>query len=148
METSLEHKNQGSAQQAPRHDSRSSHAYPSRTIVRAKLEMTEPGDQDEQEADDVANTIVSGGKIARKISGSGGSSGIAVSQQMESQLSQLQGGGRPMPQGLHNMMESGFGRDFSQVRLHTDSEAASMSSSIHAKAFTLGNDIYFNRGQF
>ena len=23
-----------------------------------------------------------------------------------------------------------------------------MSSSIHAKAFTLGNDIYFNRGQF
>ena len=148
MEMSLEHKNQGSVQQALRRDSQSSQAYPSRTIVHAKLEMTEPGDQDEQEADDVANTIVSGGKIARKIAGGGGSSGIAVSQQMESQLSQLQGGGRQMPDGLRNMMESGFGQDFSQVRLHTDSEAASLSSSIHAKAFTLGNDIYFNQGQF
>ena len=144
----LEHKNQGSVQQALRRESQSSLAYPSRTIVHAKLEMTEPGDHDEQEADAVANTIVSGGKIARKISSGGGSSGIAVSQQMESQLSQLQGGGRQMPEGLRNMMESGFGQDFSQVRLHTDSEAASMSSSIHAKAFTLGNDIYFNQGQF
>ena len=129
-------------------ESQSSKAYPSRTIVHAKLEMTEPDDHDEQEADAVANTIVNGGKIARKISGGGGSSGIAVSTQMESQLSQLQGGGRQMPEGLRNMMESGFGQDFSQVRLHTDSEAASMSSSIHAKAFTLGKDIYFNRGQF
>ena len=127
----------------------SAKSLPSHTIVHAKLEMTEPGDHDEREADAMANTIMSGGKIARKISSGGsGSSGIAVSQQMESQLNHLQGGGRQMPEGLRNMMESGFGQDFSQVRLHTDSEAASMSSSIHAKAFTLGNDIYFNRGQF
>lgn len=132
--------------------SRESHAtqsYPSRTIVHAKLEMTEPGDHDELEAEEMANAIVSGGKISRKISGgASGSSGIAVSQQMERQLAHLQSGGRQMPEGLRNMMENGFGRDFSQVRLHTDSEAAEMSSSIHAKAFTHGNDIYFNRGQF
>lgn len=132
--------------------SRENHAtqsYPSRTIVHAKLEMTEPGDHDELEAEEMANTIVSGGKISRKISGgTSGSSGIAVSQQMERQLSHLQGGGRQMPEGLRNMMENGFGRDFSQVRIHTDGEAADMSSSIHAKAFTHGNDIYFNRGQF
>ena len=144
----MKHKNQDSVPQVLDRDSQSSLAHPSRTIVHAKLEMTEPGDHDEQEADAVANAIVSGGKISRKISGGGGSSGIAVSQQMESQLSQLQGGGRQMPEGLRNMMESGFGQDFSQVRLHTDSEAANMSSSIHAKAFTLDNDIYFNQGQF
>lgn len=149
MNTSFEHKDSVQTQRASQHESQSTKAYPSRTIVRAKLEMTEPGDHDEQEADAVANTVVNGGKIARKISnGGGGSSGIVVSTQMESQLSQLQGGGRQMPESLRNMMESGFGHDFSQVRLHTDSEAASMSSSIHAKAFTLGNDIYFNRGQF
>lgn len=123
-------------------------SYPSRTIVHPKLEMTEPGDHDEQEADTVANTIAAGGKIRRKISGGSGSSGITVSNQMESQLSHLQGGGQAMPSGLRNMMESGFGQDFSHVRLHTDSEAASLSSSIHAKAFTHGNDIYFNQGQF
>lgn len=149
MEMSLKHKNQDAVPQAFQRENQSSLIYPSSTIVHAKLEMTEPGDHDEQEADTMANTIVSGGKISRKISsGGGGSSGIAVSQQMESQLLQLQGGGRQMPQGLLNMMESGFGQDFSQVRLHTDSEAATMSSSINAKAFTHGNDIYFNRGQF
>ena len=149
MNNTLEHKSQTANQRAQQHESQSAKAYPSRTIVHAKLEMTEPGDHDEREADAMARAIVSGGKIARKISGgSSSSSGIAVSQQMESQLSQLQGGGRPMPEGLRNMMESGFGQDFSQVRLHTDSEAANMSSSIHAKAFTLGNDIYFNHGQF
>ena len=122
-------------------------AYPSRTIVHAKLEMTEPGDHDEQEADAAANDIVNGGKIRRKISGNGGG-GTAVSPQVESQIAQLQGGGHAMPAGLRNMMENGFGRDFSQVRLHTDSQAADMSSSISARAFTHGNDIYFNRGQF
>ena len=122
--------------------------YPSRTIVHAKLEMTEPGDHDEQEADAVANTIAAGGKISRKITGGSGTSGITVSNQMENQLNHLQGGGHAMPTGLRNMMESGFGQDFSHVRLHTDSEAANLSSSIHAKAFTHGNDIYFNQGQF
>ena len=149
MNTSFDHKDTPKNQRHSQHESQSAKTHPSRTIVHAKLEMTEPGDHDEQEADAMADAVVSGGKISRKISGGGGgSSGIAVSQQMESQLSQLQGGGRPMPQGLLNMMENGFGQDFGHVRIHTDAEAADMSSSISAKAFTLGNDIYFNRGQF
>ncbi len=45
-------------------------------------------------------------------------------------------------------MESGFGTDFSNVRLHTDSQAAQLSQNINAKAFTYGNDIYFNKGQY
>ena len=149
MNTSFEPKSQAPTQHKSKRENQNSKAYPSRTIVHAKLEMTEPGDHDEREADAMADAVISGGKIARKISSGGGSSsGIAVSQQMESQLSQLQGGGRQMPEGLRSMMEGGFGQDFGQVRLHTDSEAAKMSSSIHAKAFTHGNDIYFNRGQF
>ena len=71
------------------HESQSAKIYPSRTIVHAKLEMTEPGDHNEQEADAVANTIAAGGKISRKISGGSGSSGITVSNQMESQLNHL-----------------------------------------------------------
>ena len=45
-------------------------------------------------------------------------------------------------------MEHGFGADFSNVRIHTDFEAAQMSSDIGAKAFTNGNDIYFNQNQY
>lgn len=121
--------------------------YPSRTVVHPKLEMTEPGDADEREADLAAHDVMSG-KVFRKFSGGGAGGGMAVSSQMESQLNQLQGGGQAMPDGLRGMMERGFDRDFSQVRLHTDGEAAGLSDSIHAKAFTHGNDIYFNQGQY
>lgn len=129
-------------------DSLATMEQPSRTIVHAKLEMTTSGSQEEQEADAAADVIVNGGKVARSSFGGSNASGISVSPQMESQLGALQGRGQQMPQGLRSMMERGFGRDFSQVRLHTDSTAADMSSSIHAKAFTHGNDIYFNQGQF
>lgn len=122
-------------------------SFPSRTLIHPKLELTELGDSDEQEADAAANEVMSG-KVCRKISGGGAGGGMAVSSQMESQLNHLQGGGQTLPAGLRGMMERGFDRDFSQVRLHTDSEAAGLSSSINAKAFTHGNDIYFNRGQF
>ena len=122
-------------------------SHPSRTVVHPKLEVTEPGDHDEQEADAVANDVMSG-KICRQISHGSVGGGMSVSSQMEGRLNSLQGGGQAMPDGLRSMMERGFSRDFSQVRLHTDSEAASLSSSIHAKAFTHGNDIYFNQGQF
>ena len=122
-------------------------SYPSRTIVHPKLETTEPGDSDEKEADAVANDVMSG-RICRQISHGNSGGGMTVSSQMEGLLNSMHGGGQIMPDGLRNMMERGFSRDFSQVRLHTDSTAAEMSASIHAKAFTYGSDIYFNRGQY
>ncbi len=148
MNASFEPKKHEQSRSASRKDSLSAISYPSRTFVHAKLEVTNPGDHDEREADAVADEVVNGGKIARKISSNGGSSGIAVPSQMESRLSQSRGGGQPMPHGLQSMMEGAFGQGFPNVRIHTDAEAASMSSSIHAKAFTHGNDIYFNQGQF
>lgn len=123
-------------------------SYPSQTIVHAKLEMTEPDDADEIEAVMASNDIMNGGIVRRQISSGYSEGGVAISSQMESSLNALAGGGRAMPEGLKDMMERGFGRDFSQVRFHTDASAAEMSNDIHAKAFTYGNDIYFNRGQF
>ncbi len=137
----------GNSHHSSKKNDNNSVAYPSRTVVHPKLEMTEPGDADEREADAAAHDVMSG-KVFRKFSGGGAGGGMAVSSQMESQLNQLQGGGQAMPDGLRGMMERGFDRDFSQVRLHTDGEAAGLSSSIHAKAFTHGNDIYFNQGQY
>ena len=137
----------GNSHHSSKKSDNNSVTYPSRTVVHPKLEMTEPGDADEREADAAAHDVMSG-KVFRKFSGGGAGGGMAVSSQMESQLNQLQGGGQAMPDGLRGMMERGFDRDFSQVRLHTDGEAAGLSSSIHAKAFTHGNDIYFNQGQY
>jgi hypothetical protein len=45
-------------------------------------------------------------------------------------------------------MEYRLGYDFSQVRLHTDSQAANSARSMNAKAYTVGSDIVFGGGEY
>ena len=72
----------------------------------------------------------------------------AGSPQFEQSLNSSKGGGSALPGDTRQVMESRFGADFSGVRIHTGTAAASMSGQIHAQAFTHGNDIYFNSGKF
>lgn len=58
------------------------------------------------------------------------------------------GSGSNLSGPIRAKMESSIGADFSNVRVHTDREANQMSSSIHAQAFTRGNDVYFNAGKY
>ena len=46
------------------------------------------------------------------------------------------------------IFESRFGHDFSRVRIHADSAAASAARSVEASAFTLGADIVFGTGRY
>ena len=52
--------------------------------------------------------------------------------------------GRPLPEALQQKMESLFGANFSDVRVHVGAEAP----AIGALAFTLGANIYFAPGQY
>jgi hypothetical protein len=45
-------------------------------------------------------------------------------------------------------MESGIGRDFSNVRIHDGANAAGASRALRARAFTVGNDVFFGAGQY
>jgi hypothetical protein len=56
------------------------------------------------------------------------------------------GGGQPIPDADRAQMESSFGQDFSQVRIHTDSRAAESARSVQALAYTVGDDIVFGPG--
>ncbi|MFZ5445611.1 MAG: DUF4157 domain-containing protein [Myxococcota bacterium] len=58
------------------------------------------------------------------------------------------GAGRPLEGATRNRMERGFGRDFSDVRVHTDAAAARTAASLSARAFTVGNEVAFGAGQF
>ena len=84
--------------------------------------------------------------IMRKVESGGG--GFETSSAFSSQLSNTKGGGQVLPSATKGFMENRFGRAFSNVRVHTDGQAATMNRDIQAKAFTHGSDIYFNRGQF
>ena len=67
---------------------------------------------------------------------------------IENQLSASKGGGNPMDSKTKGEMESGFGTDFSGVRVHNDQNAAEMNNQLGSQAFTNGNDIYFNEGKY
>jgi Domain of unknown function (DUF4157) len=53
-------------------------------------------------------------------------------------------GGQPLPSEVRSKMETAFGTDFSDVRIHVGQEA----SSIGALAYTWGTDIHFAPGQY
>lgn len=65
-----------------------------------------------------------------------------------SKLNQSKGGGQPLDSKTNSFMSSRFGADFSNVRIHTGSQASQMSNDIQAKAFTHQNHVYFNKGQY
>lgn len=58
------------------------------------------------------------------------------------------GAGTSLDRDTHSFMSSRFDNDFSHVTIHTDRKAGQMSQELNAKAFTLGEDIYFNQGQY
>lgn len=71
-----------------------------------------------------------------------------ASPNIESNLSSSKGPGSPLPHNTREQMESSFGIDFSNVRIHTGSNAVQLSKDLNAQAFTRGNDIYFNSGKY
>lgn len=54
----------------------------------------------------------------------------------------------PLEHDTREFMERRFGHDFSRVRVHTDSEAASSVKSANAQAYTVGNNVVFGSGQY
>ena len=134
--------------------------FPSGVRVQAKLETTEVDDPLEREADTMADLVMrqidtgSSGTLPPpssnprpSVSAFGGSA-MTLPSTMESQLNASLGGGHALPGALRSQMEGAFGQPFSQVRVHTDSSSAKMNQGIGARAFTYGNDIFFNQGQY
>lgn len=70
------------------------------------------------------------------------------SSSLETTLNRSKGSGQKMEKSTQNEMESGFGTNFSNVTIHTDSNAVQMSEELGAHAFTHGNDVYFNNGKY
>lgn len=66
----------------------------------------------------------------------------------KSQLDASKGTGSPLPKDVRTSMESAFGVDLSNVRVHTNCNAVQMNQELNAQAFTHGSDIYFNKGKY
>ncbi|WP_197683943.1 eCIS core domain-containing protein [Allokutzneria albata] len=60
----------------------------------------------------------------------------------------LRTAGAPLEESARQVMESRLGKDFSQVRVHTDRQAAESAGAVGANAYTVGNHIAFAAGRY
>jgi hypothetical protein len=138
--------------------------------VQPKLTISTPGDPFEQEADRVADQVMgmpvstlerkcacdSADGVDAKCEACRGqppslqrkASEHSASGAPPSIQETLRQSGQPLDSGSRDFMESRFGRDFGDVRVHTDSMAAESAASINALAYTSGNHVVFNSGRY
>jgi outer membrane protein OmpA-like peptidoglycan-associated protein len=143
--------------------------------IQAKLRVSEPADSFEREADEAADRIMRAPEIAEplRLLGSTDLRGRVARRQcaeceedekvhrMPSKgreeasdglapdaLDAIRGRGQPLPEPTRTFFESRFGHDFGSVRVHADSNADRLASSVHARAFTHRNNIVFRAGEY
>ena len=71
-----------------------------------------------------------------------------VNPTLETRINTLRGSGQPLDTTTRVFMETRFGHDFSQVRMHVNSRATETAQKLNAYAFTVGQDIIFGAGQY
>jgi outer membrane protein OmpA-like peptidoglycan-associated protein len=86
--------------------------------------------------------------IQRSISSGSARGSSPLGQAVNKAVSATRGGGQALPTATRAQMENNFGNDFSNVRIHDDSQSHHLAQSLGANAFTTGSDIYFNEGRY
>lgn len=66
---------------------------------------------------------------------------------VETAVTQAKSGGQSMSENIRVPMEQAFDADFSNVKIHADSQADRLNRSLNARAFTSGQDIFFRQGE-
>ena len=84
-----------------------------------------------------------GGAVQAKSAG-----GNTASPQLSSKIESTAGNGNALSAKTLSEMTTSFGVDFSNVNIHTNTEAGQMNKELGAQAFTHGSDIYFNEGKY
>ena len=123
------------------------------TGVQPKLSISQPNNQQEQEAKRVADNVAnnSGSNfIQHKLNASAGehNSIESVSPSIADTILSSQGKGMNLDYSTNSFMSSRFGADFSNVKIHNGSQSTQLNEQLNAKAFTVGNNIYFNEGKY
>jgi hypothetical protein len=122
--------------------------------IQTQLAVNQPGDAFEEEADQVAETVmrmtVPRAQRAATAAPLGGSATAANSSHVAPPIvhQTLQAPGQPLDRGARSFMESRFGADFGGVRVHTDPQAAASAKAVNAAAYTVGQNVVFGAGRF
>jgi len=77
-----------------------------------------------------------------------GNADATVSPSLSNKINSTQGNGSSLDANIQSFMSGRFGVDFRSVKIHVGNDAIQMNRELNAKAFTVGNDIYFNSGEY
>lgn len=146
--------------------------------IQFKMNVGQPGDKFEQEADRMADKVmrmpasaspVKEEKLQRQADDTlqkkedekiqkapaaeeklqrKGDGTPTINAGTQSAIQNSSSGGQPLAPDVRSYMEPRFGADFSKVRIHSDPEAASLSNQLSARAFTHQNHVFFSRDQY
>lgn len=71
-----------------------------------------------------------------------------VADETEQKIESLRGQGNPMADDIRQEMEGKLHADFSRVSIHTSGDADALCKQLSARAFTVGNDVFFAAGEY
>ena len=129
--------------------------------LQTSLTVGLPGDSYEREAEVAAEHVVRRRPIARisglvnadQLRGLPGrrrraTQELLVSPSLETVIRRNKGLGQTLPVHVREAMEEAFQLDFSRTRIHTDAQSGRLNQSLNARAFTMGQDIFFGQGKY
>lgn len=86
-----------------------------------------------------------GMQVQRKAAGDGA---VHASPATSQAIHDSRGGGHRLDHATLTLMQQHLGADLSAVRIHTGAQASALSRNLQARAFTVGQDIFFNQGEY
>jgi hypothetical protein len=108
-------------------------------FLQPELKMGEPGDPYEKEADRIADEVL-------RMPEASVQPRTTHARSMAQPV--LHSSGAPLDTKTRVFMESRFGHDFSQVRVHRNTQAAKSAQAVNALAYTVGQNVVFGAGQY
>jgi hypothetical protein len=86
--------------------------------------------------------------VQRRVDAPAGREGEAIDDDVTSKINSARGSGQSLDSGVAQRMGEAMGADFSDVHVHNDGQSDSLNKDLSAKAFTTGNDIFFQQGAY
>lgn len=86
--------------------------------------------------------------VARMGDGEGIMPSGLVHPDVEAAIAASRGGGRPLDAQVTRRLEPSLSESLADVRVHTGDGAAALARAVSARAFTVGNDIFFGSGEY
>jgi Domain of unknown function (DUF4157) len=123
-------------------------------LAQITLEIGSPDDEFEREAERVADAVVRDASAAVETAGAPNAAQRSPGAPAEDEergdwdISGSAGATSGLSGDTRSLMEARLGFDFGRVRIHTDDHAAASARSIGARAYTVGRDVVFGRGQY